>query len=100
MAALESRFNSCKMHTQFGYYVVVMYAMAMHKGIVTGTFNKDMVTPELLQSMLKRELGRRLVLVGNLSYGECLVPGGLQWCEAQFTSKKGTSVRGSKEQAY
>ena len=61
-------FNSCMMYTQFGYYVVVMYAMAMHKGIVTGTFNKDTVTPEFLQSMLKP-------LVGDLSYGECLAPG-------------------------
>ena len=50
---------------RFGTYVVVMYAMAMHKGIATRTLIKDTVTPALPQSLLK-------TLVGHLSYGVSL----------------------------
>jgi len=64
----RTSFDSCKTYTQFGYDAVVMYAMAMHKGITAGTFTKDTVTSALLESTLK-------TLVGDESYGECLSPG-------------------------
>jgi len=64
----RTSFKTCNTYAQFGYDSVVMYAIAMHKGISAGAFTKNTVTSALLQSMLK-------TMVGDASYGGCLAPG-------------------------